>query len=150
MKYPEYNPQRLDTGIRELSIVSLFGEDVKKYGGTHAVFLARLTRRADAITTEGDIWVDDGPSQFLAKGNVADCIAYIEAQPVPENGRVLYDAPGKMIWTDIETERAYQDTLEHLCDSGELLAQMLNYAAAVRNGYAPHAPGYNPHKRPCV
>lgn len=148
MRYPAHNSNMLDTGIRMLDIVSLFGKDAQAAGGSHAVFSARLTRRADAITTEGDIWEDD--KELLAVGDVAGCIAYIAAQSAPEEGRILYDAQGKTIWADIKAEVAYLDTLRSLCDDGETLGLKLNYAAVIKNGYAPHSLGYNPSKRPTV
>lgn len=150
MKYPEYNPAILDTGIRILDIVSLYGKDAEAAGGSHAVFSARLTRRADAATTERDIWSDDGPSAYLFVGDQDACIAYISAQPAPAEGRILYDAQGKTIWADIKAEGAYLDALRPLCDDGEMLGLMLNYSAAVKNCYAPYSAGYNPDKRPVV
>lgn len=148
MRYPAHNSTMLDTGIRKIDIVSLFGKDAQAAGGSYAVFSSRLTRRADAITTEGDIWEDD--KEFLAVGDIAGCIAYIAAQSAPEGGRILYDAQGKTIWADIKAEVAYLDALRPLCDDEETLGLKLNYAAVIKNGYAPHSPGYNPSKRPIV
>lgn len=150
MRYPAHNSTILDTGLRKLDIISLFGEDTESYGGTHAVFSARLTRRADAITTEGDIWEPDKAGAYLAVGDISVCLAFISAQVAPTDGRVMYDAPGKMIWADLKHEAAYIDALRPLCDDGETLGLNLNYAAAIKNGYAPYAPGYNPHKMPIV
>lgn len=150
MKYPSHDPTILDTGIRKLDIVALFGPDAQAAGGTHAVTLLRLTRRADAITTEGDIWTNDDPTEYEVVGDADGCIAYISAQPIPKNGRILYNAPGKTIWVEIKEELDYIKSIRSRCDLGETLALELNYAAALKNGYAPYAPLYDPKKRPVI
>lgn len=147
MRYPKHNPTMLDTGIRMLDIVSLYGKDTEAAGGDHAVYIARLTRRADAITTEGDIWETDGPEAYLTAGKVNDCIAYIAAQTP---SAIMYDGIGRTIYRDTEKQMEYLDALRPLCDDGETLGLMLNYAAAVKYGYAPNDPEYNPAKKPIV
>ncbi len=149
MRYPEWNDTQLDTGIRGVDIYhAITSKDREAISGEYAVFVATLTRRADASTTEGDLWIT-GKSPLFS-GELSACIDYISNYLLPSNTRLLYCSTGKIIYADIAKWGEYIDTLTPLCNDGMLLGDSLNYAAVVKNGYAPYAPGYDPDKRPVV
>lgn len=126
MKYPEWNAERLDTGIRKTSIVRCYGKDIAKHNGEAFVYVNNpVYRRADAATNERDITVDkiDG-AQIAFSGSVADCISFL-ATWVPA-GPELYRDENWVYWVDPKVEAEYKAAIAKLCDDGAALAAHLN------------------------